>query len=276
MRLIVALFVLFGVSSAFAEKKDPYPGTEKPSCLARGQERERSPSWEKGLAAASRALNKDVFEEGSVWDLSFLEKRPKLKKALEEFLEKKRGMSVKDLDLTGLSPEKIHEILINKGFLHMREPLTAGLSKGKVRYWRRDGSYGFDRQEKGLVPHDIYVHPDGGLVRVKPEGVPNPKYPQAAPAYSKSVLLNLEQKHHHQLAKKVPKTTYRNQAFKVGLKGQPLPKGPNRQFGLRMLYSKEILKENEERQQEQRGWVDAIMQAGHLPIPSDFSHCKNE
>lgn len=274
MRLFIVLFILFGFPVVFAEKKDLYLGVEKPSCFAQEQEVEHSSSWKKGLAAASRALNKSVFEEGSVWDTLFLEKRPKLKKALEEFLENKRGMSVKDLDLTGLSPEKIHETLVNKGFIHVREPLKAGLSKGKVRYWRRDGTYSFDRQEQDLIPHDIYVHSDGGVVRIKPEGIPNPKHPRPAPAYSKSVLLSLEQKYHYRLAKKIPKITYRNEAFKVGLKGHPVPKGPNRQFGLRLLYSKEMLEKNKDLTQEQRGWIDGIMQAGHPPLPSDFFHCK--
>lgn len=277
-RLFSFISVFLLSMPASAEEKQPYPGAEKPSCLAQPSNLSQSSSaWKKGLEKASGALKRGVFEEGSVWDQKVLEKRHKLKKALEEFLEGKRGASVKKLDLAGTHPEKIHEMLLAKGFTHMREPLSAGLSKRKMRYWKRDGSYSSDRQEAGLVPHDIYTHPDGGLVRVKPEGVPNPRYPHPEPSCSKSVLLSLELKYHHHLRKEVPQTSYRNEAFKVSLKGQPIPKGPNPQFGLKLLYPKDRLSQDsgeDSLREEQKGWIDGIIQAGHLPLPADFSHCK--
>lgn len=81
------------------------------------------------------------------------------------------GRSLRDLDLNdlnGKSMDEITRLLEGKGFRRVR-----GCVKKNGRCFRRDGA------ERDL-PQDFYIHPDGGVVRVKPEGGDRGLNPEAS------------------------------------------------------------------------------------------------
>ena len=124
---------------------------------------------------------------------------------------------------------------------------------------------------------DIYAHPDGGLVRVKPEGIPSSKYPHAVPQATKSVVYNLTSKEEG----KTFDTRYPNEAFKVTDDGTPLPKGLSPKTGMRFIIDrKEIPKMKEADAQgardELKGWITTIMNASHIDLAADYAHCPKD
>ena len=238
--IYVGLFILASLAllrseiSGFFGKNDAstsYPGFVKTSSTPKRPHEDAA--YQKGKDLAIAALAHKFDEAGSVWKTETFERFPKLKEAILAFLNKERGQSITPISLEGRRPEELHSDLIKRGFSHERHPLFAGRTPEKQdTYWRRDGSKTQDPSEPNLVPHDIYVHPDGGLVRVKPEGVPNPtgKSPRPQPHVTKSVLLDLTV-----LKKKgvmTLDTDFRNEAFKVTADNRPIPKTPAKYGGL--------------------------------------------
>jgi len=127
-------------------------------------------------------------DSASVWDQNKLADNPDLSSRLDEFGDGTVGNSVRCYDTSGRSAEQIHTDLLQRGFRHQREPLAAGNTPdGRPLYRRRDGSRTVDPTDPEIVPHDIYTHPDGGMVRVKPEGDPGSPH-RPGPHASKSVL----------------------------------------------------------------------------------------
>lgn len=269
--------------SVFLHAKDPaastagYPGHEKPSCLTRPVEKKTSEFYQKGVERAGEALGKPYKDPASVWDQSVITPDTKLGKALQDFENGVRGKSVRSLKLGGQSADKVHDLLLAAGFQHRRVPLFAKKEKGKAVFWRRDGTTTTDSKDDQLVPMDIYVHPDGGMVRVKPEGVPKPGRGQK-PHATKAVLYEGPPKKEGSPDNKdVVDTRYQREAFKISEEGHPLPKGISSKVGLRFIAPLENAHNNPEqahqRRQERKGWIATIMEAAHIPLASDFSHC---
>src|SRR5262249_21967657 len=121
------------------------------------------------------------------------------------------------------TPEALHEELLAKGFEHQREPLAAGKdpATGQQLYKKMDGTRTTNPNDPDIVPHDIYTHPDGGMVRIKPEGDPGPGI-RPEPHASKSVLFDSKKG-----------TGFDNEAFKVTNDGNAVPKSPNKDAGMK-------------------------------------------
>lgn len=122
---------------------------------------------------ASQDVAKGHNSPDGVWDQQALAKNQALNGKLDDFAAGKpsSGQSVKNLDVSGKSPEQLHHELTQKGFEHKRELLNGTDANGNPV----------------KTPHDIYTHRDGGMVRVKPEGYPGNKI-RPEPHVSKSVL----------------------------------------------------------------------------------------
>jgi hypothetical protein len=108
------------------------------------------------------------------------------------------GDSVRKLDLRGKSAQALDAELKAKGFVRhddqLRDPRT---------------------QEQLGVPMTVYVHPDGGMVRIKPQGDPtSPIRPQ--PHGSKAVRWPVDGAY----------TSFDQEAFKIDAVGNPRPKFP--------------------------------------------------
>ena len=259
-----------------ANASNVYPGYEKPSCLTQFHPSEQTEAYKKGTQAAKIALGKSYDSPESVWNQEILSTKTHLREAITSFMKGERGKSVRDLKLAGKKPDDLHKELIVAGFQHERVPLRA-LKQDKIsKYWRRDGTKTSDAQDAQIVPMDIYTHSDGGLVRVKPEGIPCPKYSHAVPQATKSVVYNLTAKEG-----KTFDTRYPNEAFKVTDEGMPLPKGLSPKTGLRLIVDrKEIpnMKEAEAQsaKQEHKGWIETIMSVSYVDLAADYAHCPKD
>ena len=162
----------------------------------------------------------------SLWNQDYLSNTPKIKIALDEYIAEKRGQTLKKISLKG-DLKSLHTHLIDLGFVWKEVPLTAG----KGRYWKIDGSKTKHKNDTDLVMMQIYVHPDGSMVRIKSRGIPDISgtYPQRNPQILLSVLADISEK-----TAKDYDTSYENEAFKVTQEGNPVPKSPSPKFGIKI------------------------------------------
>lgn len=236
----------------------PYPGRQPvpPSALPR--EFVRSSDWKLGAHQAHVDLRHSPRSEKSVWDVAYLQENHDLAQCLHAFQVGRVGVSVKTLIVKDKSPEALHDELLQRGFAHQREPLKAGLdpSTGQPLFGCRDGSRTADPRDPNLVPQDIYVHPDGGMVRVKPEGVPGNKF-RPEPHVSKSVLLKAAGPQF----RPSDGADFANEAFKVTDKGVPVPKATTVDAGLKMAAQLSLFPERDQ------GYRDTLMSLAHINIP---------
>jgi hypothetical protein len=254
-----------------------------------------------------------VDADGKV-DPSKLHTDTELKKLQDAYLDPKnpKGKSVQDLKVAGKTAEQLHHELEKKGF-KLQDPQGRlqdfNPATKKMEYKLRDGSFTTDLEvaKKKGVPQFIYVHEDGGMVRIKPEGTPgNPQ--RNEPNISKSVLYKVEFDRNG----KVIDTSFDNEAIKVGddgkptakqptvgMKmgpdgkpltgpdGKPIPKEPTDAGGMRKeprgmeqeikktgdpVKDAEIDKKNEairdRNKARKKGYDDVAMEKGHVPAPT--------
>lgn len=110
------------------------------------------------------------------------------------------GDSVRELDLSNMTASEIDELLSKRGFTRevtalrdkQGEPIVVG---------------------GAVVPIVIYTHPDGGTVRVKPEGDPTSRYIKQ-PHLVKSLRWPYD----------APGDGFEHEALKVSNQGAPLPR----------------------------------------------------
>ena len=146
-----------------------------------------------GTDKATLDMKRPHTDPEGVWHQKAFEGNPNLKSSLDSYSAAKKpgdkGFSVKTLDVNKKKPEQLHNELQAAGFEYHREPLLAFESKDGTKNYRlrqkrwevngkpvREGTAGAvevttttNKNDKDVVPHDIYQHPDGGLVRIKPE-----------------------------------------------------------------------------------------------------------
>jgi len=138
---------------------------------------------------------------------------PKAKAAVLMFLRgdihtstgKPLGQSVKKLKLSGKNGLEIDRYLTGRGF------------KKHSRVLRMDGELILDAHGQP-APHHIYLHPDGGMVRVKPIGDPsstNPTRIASHPHVVKAVRYPPSASH-----------AWKHESFKVDGQGRPIPRTP--------------------------------------------------
>ena len=209
--------------------------------------------FSEGIKKALDALQQDSFSKHSVWDLSVLQRNIPLHQTLQKFKEGKVGVYLKTLDTKNTSYETLRTDLLKNGFALKSFPLMGKKQKrsnadslGKKkreRYIRQDGTRTHDRSDPFLAIQEIYVHPEGSMVRIKPHGEPGGKRPQ--PHVIKAVLFD-----------PAKGTGYNNEAFKITWNGKAVPKGPNVDFGLKLKPSPD----------ENQGWIELIMQESHCDL----------
>jgi hypothetical protein len=153
------------------------------------------------------------------------------------------GASVRSLDLRDRTALGLDDELRALGFACSRQALRAP-GGGTLR---QDGTRSADPDDPDAVLEDVYVHPDGGMVRMRPDGVPG-DLRRPWPHVSKSVLYD---------AARPP--TRDNEAFKVTSDGHPLPKSPHRSDGMTQLPDAEA---NE-------AWLDAVMLEAYARLVGD-------
>jgi hypothetical protein len=147
--------------------------------------------------------------------------------------------SVRMLDLSAMPLRRLYAALVARGFAHRRSALVAHRGRRGEAHWRRcDGRTTTDANDLQIVPVDVYVHADGGFVRVFPLGDPLlPVAPDpAAPWAYAGVLLELPVQHEDRFTGQLRMdfdSSPRNEACHVSTSGHPIPRGPRRAHGLR-------------------------------------------
>ena len=127
------------------------------------------------------------------------------------------GNSVRDLNLEGMTPQQIHDQLTQNGWQHNQGTINDFSGQNTDP---NAPNYNPNRGQPKTGPdgqplrQDIYTNPDGGMVRVKPDGDPGSMRPQ--PHASKSVRNPPD----------APITNFDNEACKVDNQGNALPAAP--------------------------------------------------
>jgi hypothetical protein len=165
---------------------------------------------------------------------------PRLEARMRAFEQGAVGASVRRLDLRERTALGLHEVLVGLGFDGKPSPLRAPGGG----YLRLDGSRATDPEDPEVLREGVYTHADGGMVRVRPDGVPG-DLRRPWPHASKSVLYD---------ATRPP--TRDNEAFLVTSDGLPVPRSAHRSDGMTQLADVEA---NEER-------LDLVMREAYAPL----------
>lgn len=189
----------------------------------------------KGVAKALDALKNDPFSEESVWDQNYLKREQEVSTALKKYMAGEYAVKLKNLNFNGLNKDQIITLLNKEGF-ERKEPegrMDDLLGRGKDREYQDSG--------------EIFIASDGSMIKIKDHSAKRYHRPQAY--IIKAALKN-------------PKgpITWQNEAFKVTKEGFPVPKGPKQNQGLK------IHAPNSSGQDEDKGWIDLIMEEIHTDI----------
>ncbi|MDX1923730.1 MAG: hypothetical protein SFT91_00600 [Rickettsiaceae bacterium] len=188
-----------------------------------------------GVSKALDSVSKDPFSEDGIWDLSVLKRETELSNLLHKFLEGNYANKAKTLDMTNLTKAQAAEKLLKEGFEKKETDNVV------------DKMLGRSKDSEIADSGEIYVHPDGSLVRIKDYSNHRKHRPQAY--LVKAALKNPS-----------GPPTWQNEAFKISNEGYPIPKGPRQNEGMK-IHAPSTSGEDED-----RGWVDLIMEEAHLDI----------
>ena len=163
----------------------------------------------------------------------------RIRERVRAFESGRLGTSVRMLDLSVMPPRRLYASLVARGFTHRRAALLAHRGKrGEAHYRRCDGHTTTDPNDPEIVPVDVYVHPDGGFVRVFPLG--DPLWPiapdPATPWAYAGILLELPKQREDRFTGALQldfDASVANEACKVSRSGHAIPRGPRRAHGLR-------------------------------------------
>jgi hypothetical protein len=149
---------------------------------------------------------------------------------LDAFAERRVGMSVRDIRVGGRSLHDVHKLLTHAGFVLTAGALFADRTPdGKPQYWCVGETRTTRRDDPQIVPLDVYVHADGGMVRVFPVGDPRGRVvPRGRISALKSVVFKRPDP-----TTRTVDTSFANEAFRVSDEGDPVPKGRRAIHGLR-------------------------------------------
>lgn len=216
-------------SAAAAAPLPPYPGRRTDMLQTSPVEPlpGKSPEWMAAWNLAGNDIQRLHTDPLSVWAFDAAKaNHTQIQQRLTQFAAGPVGASVKNLDLRTFigNPAGLHTQLLANGFRHQRVPLAAGVSAsagGALLYRTRNGGTTSDPADPNIVPHDIYTHDDGGIVRVKPEGDPGSEV-RKQPHAVKAVLFTPHQNN-----------LVTDEAFKVTNSGQAVPSMPSPAAGMR-------------------------------------------
>lgn len=188
-----------------------------------------------GVQKAIDSIKKDPFSEESVWDQAFLKRDTEIVNILKKFIAGEYAQKAKNLKLDNMSKDAIIKKLLSEGF-EKKEP------EGRM-----DGLFGRSKDREFQDSGDIYVNADGSMIRVKDYSLTRKYRPQAYTI--KAVLKN-----------PTGPVTWQNEAFKVTKDGYPVPKSPRQNHGMK------IHAPNSTNPDEDKGWIDLIMEEVHVDI----------
>ncbi|MEB3223714.1 MAG: hypothetical protein VKS61_16690 [Candidatus Sericytochromatia bacterium] len=189
----VFAFVSQRVAAALTHRKDIAPSGPAAIPVAAGSGRANA-DLNLGFAELV-ARNPDL-----VWSTQMT---PRTEQAIKAFKAGHLGASVKALDLRGLEVGEVRVELKRRGFT-VQQAHVVDIHTGQPKRHPGTGR---------PIPMEIWTHPDGGVVRIKPEGDPLSRY-RPQPHLSIAV----------RYPPKASASDFNNEAFKVDHTGLPLPK----------------------------------------------------
>ncbi len=188
-----------------------------------------------GVAKAQEAMKCDPFSSCSIWDQAYLAKETEISDKIKKFISGEYAQKARELDFENNTKEEVIEKLIKNGFKKFE-------GEGRV-----DGLLGKAKDREFQEAGEIYSHEDGSIIRIKDASAKRHIRPQAY--IIKAALKNKE-----------GPFTWQNEAFKISKAGLPVPKSPKQNQGM------VIHAPNSSGADEDKGWVDLIMEEVHIDI----------
>jgi hypothetical protein len=187
-------------------------------------------------AAAARAAQLRLFSPNTP---------PSTMKAVSDFLRGVKvtapdgtrytyGASVRGVDLRNLTADEIDLLMRARGFTRYDDAIRDPVTKMPIL-----------DSNNNTAPMLVYTHPDGGMVRVKPQGDPANRF-RSQPHASMSV-------------RNPPDAPYQDfdmESFKVSNDGIPLPK-----------YPRDAFNPYDPASSEGRAYMDDLMNRAHTDLP---------
>ncbi len=187
-----------------------------------------------GATKAMSAINKSPFSDEGVWDSNTLNNEQELSELLHKFIQNQYALKAKTLNLQNKTKDDLVNILLTEGF-EKKNPdgVMKILSKSKDR----------ELQDPG----EIYQHPDGSVVKIRDYSDKRKFRPQAY--VLKYAVRNPE-----------GPPTWQNEIFKISIEGNPIPKAPKSEYGMKMKAPESSGPE------EDQGWMNLIMEEAYIDL----------
>lgn len=273
MRPILCLLVLL-VCAPFAHAKESV-------CNATPETRDLILDLLKGANIALARVKDSSHDRNGLWDKEFLRTHDRQAQKLNAFRLRRIANSVRTIVLTNFTPEKLHDHLIKSGFRHKRLPLSIFCNSKNV-FVLNDGGTTENPKHLRIVPHDFYLHADGGFVRVKPQGIAaascNARRRQ--PHASKGVVLDATITCTDAARKNCDwNSSFENEAFKISANGVALPKAPTKDAGFLPLHQDKLVSASKnpfQLQAQNEGYTNMLMALAHADLVVDYSSCSNK
>ena len=220
-KLFLSFFILFSACQATLN-----PEFQAPFCISDQTPEAKQRQQFRLVIDVYQATQRPYTDPNGIWDPKYLQENSEIETALKEFSQKKRGQSLAKICPKGKTVQALHADLVNAGFSWKAVPLLVGQGEEK-KFWKLNGDQTSNDQDPEVVKMHIYIHPDGGMVRVKASGVPDKsaKYPRRSPHVVMAVLKKFDPTQCRD-GKCPYDTSYENEAFKVTRDGKAGPKAP--------------------------------------------------
>lgn len=214
----------------------PLPQFQAPICLNKLNEKEKETQKFRLAIDVFKAANRSYTDPEGLWNQQYLQENSEVSQALKEFSNGKRGQSLKNLHPEKKTVQDLHLELVKSGFTWKMVPLLVDQG-GDKKYWKLDGAQTTNEKDPDVVMMHIYIHADGGMVRIKASGIPDKtaKYPKRLPHVVMAVLKKIDPSLCHGTLCNYD-TSYDNEAFKVTREGVAGPKAPTLKYGFRPLF----------------------------------------
>lgn len=187
-----------------------------------------------------------AFSSQSVWNQRFLDKNWVIRGKIDRLEKGSLCYSLKDLDTGNLTHLEIANQLNKLGYRCIVRPLAVNPKISPLNYLKVNNTTTDNPLEVGVAHQEIcqdHTQPEC-VIRIKRDGFPLNR--RSNPHSTKAVLLDAHG----------DPGSYDNEAFKIGMDGQAIPKGPSQKFGLRKCPYKRHKELCE-------SWVDALMNEAH-------------
>jgi hypothetical protein len=172
---------------------------------------------------AQAQLNASALSSKSVWDQEYLNQNALIKEKISEFEKGTLCKALGKLDTKNLTHREISNQMKNLGYKCEVRPLAVNPKDAKITYLKVDQSITDNPHEVGVARQEVcydQAQPEC-VIRIKRDGFPRNR--RSAPHSTKAIMID---------GKEDP-GSYDNEAFKIGVEGQAIPKGPSEKVGLR-------------------------------------------